>query len=153
ETAVYSYDAAGNLLSISRRSTATVSIIEFTPNSGPAGTQVTIYGTSFSTTPSSNTVSFNGAAATVTSATSTQLTATVPAGASTGPITVSAPGGSAVSATSFVVTGSTSAPSIISFNPTVGTSGTAINITGSNFATIPADNRTILNATYADVSS
>src|SRR6185436_243669 len=67
ETAVYSYDAAGNLLSISRRSTATVSIIEFTPNSGPAGTQVTIYGTSFSTTPSSNTVSFNGAAATVTS--------------------------------------------------------------------------------------
>src|SRR6185503_6681951 len=105
ETAVYSYDAAGNLLSISRRSTATVSIIEFTPNSGPAGTQVTIYGTSFSTTPSSNTVSFNGAAATVTSATSTQLTATVPAGASTGPITVSAPGGSAVSATSFVVTG------------------------------------------------
>ena len=153
ETATYTYDAAGNLLSISRRSTATVSIIEFTPNSGPAGTQVTIYGTSFSTTASSNTVSFNGAVATVTSATTTQLTAIVPAGAATGPITVSAPGGSAVSATSFVVTGSTSAPSITSFNPTIGTPGTAVTISGINFETVPADNRTIFNATYADVSS
>lgn len=45
EAAVYSYDAVGNLLSISRYSSSLASIIEFTPNSGPIGTTVTIYGT------------------------------------------------------------------------------------------------------------
>src|SRR5437870_5825383 len=50
-TAVYSYDPVGNLLSISQYPSSTVSIISFTPSSGPTGTTVTIYGTGFSTTP------------------------------------------------------------------------------------------------------
>jgi YD repeat-containing protein len=83
-SAVYSYDAVGNLLSIVRRGSSDVSIIEFTPNSGPVGTLVTIYGTGFSATPNQNTLTFNGSSATVLSATATRLTATVPAGATTG---------------------------------------------------------------------
>ncbi len=43
DTAVYNYDAVGNLLSISRQSSSVVSIIEFTPDSGPVGTAVTIF--------------------------------------------------------------------------------------------------------------
>jgi YD repeat-containing protein len=50
DTAVYNYDAVGNLLSISRQATSVVSIIDFSPKLGPVGTNVTIYGTGFSAT-------------------------------------------------------------------------------------------------------
>ena len=66
-SAVYVYDAVGNLTSIGRYTSGTVSILEFTPCNGPNGTTVTIYGTGFGSTPSQNTVTFNGVAATVTS--------------------------------------------------------------------------------------
>src|SRR5215208_500705 len=52
DTARYSYDAVGNVLSISRHSSSTLTLINFTPTSGPIGASVTIYGTAFSTTPS-----------------------------------------------------------------------------------------------------
>jgi YD repeat-containing protein len=68
-SAVYVYDAVGNLTAIGRYTSGTVSILEFTPSDGPNGTTVTIYGTGFSSTPSQNTVTFNGVAATVTSST------------------------------------------------------------------------------------
>ena len=42
EAAVYTYDAAGNIVSITRQLSTTVSIIEFTPGQGAAGTSVTI---------------------------------------------------------------------------------------------------------------
>src|SRR5690349_1206401 len=56
EVATYSYDSVGNLLLISRGNAALVSVIEFTPNNGAVGTEVTIFGTAFSTTPANNTV-------------------------------------------------------------------------------------------------
>ncbi|MBB3057753.1 photosystem II stability/assembly factor-like uncharacterized protein [Mucilaginibacter gotjawali] len=64
------------------------SVISFTPATGIAGTQVTITGTNFDTEPAKNVVYFGGAKATVTSASATQLVATVPAGATYQPITV-----------------------------------------------------------------
>ncbi len=63
-------------------------IITFAPISGPAGSSVTITGTNFNTTPANNVVVFGATRATVTAATSTQLTVTVPAGATYAPITV-----------------------------------------------------------------
>jgi YD repeat-containing protein len=54
--AEYSYDAVGNILSISNFTSTQVSIIDFSPESDPVGTVVTINGTGFSTTPSQNTV-------------------------------------------------------------------------------------------------
>ena len=65
-----------------------LSISSISPTSGKVGDSITITGTSFDTTPSNNTVYFGATKATVTSASATSLTATVPTGASFGPITV-----------------------------------------------------------------
>jgi YD repeat-containing protein len=59
-TAIYNYDAVGNLLSITNQASSVLALIDFTPKSGPVGTTVTLYGTAFSATPASNTVEFNG---------------------------------------------------------------------------------------------
>jgi|GEM_PF-6630013 len=74
-------------------------IIAFNPTSGPVGTIVTITGSNFTGT----TVKFNGVNAIFTVDSPTQITATVPSGATTGPISVTTPGGTAVSATNFTV--------------------------------------------------
>jgi len=153
DAVTYNYDAVGNLLSISRNSAAAVSIISFTPKSGPVGASVTINGTAFSTTVSQNTVSFNGTAATVTSATPTQIVAAVPTGATTGAITVTAPAGSATSSGSFTVTASSGLPAITGFTPTIGTPGTAVTVNGTNFDLNPVNDRTKFNDTLATVGS
>jgi YD repeat-containing protein len=100
DAAVYHYDAVGNLLSITRSTSTQVSVIEFTPNAGPIGQSVTIYGTGFSASAGQNTVSFNGTTASISSASTTTLIVTVPSGATTGTIAVTSPNGSANSATS-----------------------------------------------------
>src|SRR5712691_12210174 len=88
--ATYNYDAVGNLLSITRSTTSPsgLTIFSFSPAQGGVGQTVTIQGQNFSATPSANTVQFNGTAATVTAATTNQLTTTLPAGATTGHISV-----------------------------------------------------------------
>jgi hypothetical protein len=76
-------------------------VTSFTPLTGPVGTNVTITGTDFT---AGSTVSFNGTAATViTFNSATSLTATVPVGTTTGPITVATAYGSSTSTASFVV--------------------------------------------------
>ncbi|MFD0895984.1 DNA/RNA non-specific endonuclease [Luteolibacter ambystomatis] len=79
----------------------TTSISSFTPSSGPVGTSVTISGAGFT---SASAVSFNGTAASFTVNSSSQITTTVPSGATSGTISVTAPGGVATSASSFTVT-------------------------------------------------
>jgi len=79
-------------------------ITDFTPKSGPEGTEVTITGTNFSTTKADNVVKVRNTVATVSSASATQLKVTVPAGAQTGKITVAVDGETAASATDFTVT-------------------------------------------------
>ena len=153
DTAVYHYDAVGNLTSISRQSSALVSVIDFNPSSGPVESTVTIYGTGFSPTPSENTVTFNGTAASVSSASPTQLVATVPAGATTGTIGVTAPAGSASSSSPFTVTATSGAPTITSFTPTIATPGTAVSITGTNFEATPTNNRLRFNIVPAPITS
>jgi len=151
DSAVYHYDPVGNLLSITRAGPTDVSIIEFTPDAGPTGATVTIYGTGFSATAAQNAVSFNGTAATVVSAMPAELVVTVPTGATTGPISVTSPNGSANSGSNFVV-GSPGAPSIVSFTPAAGVAGTTVDITGTNFDAVLANNRTRFNVTRAGVS-
>jgi surface protein len=79
-------------------------IANFTPDSGPVGTEITITGTNFSTTVASNTVKIGTATATVTTATATQLKATVPTGATTAKVTVTVDGKTATSTKDFTVT-------------------------------------------------
>jgi hypothetical protein len=76
-------------------------ITGFTPNNGPAGTSITISGTGFNNV---TMVKFNGTIASFTRNSSTQITATVPSGAITGPISVTTPGGTDTSPTNYTVT-------------------------------------------------
>jgi len=100
--------SAGGALSVSGTiyscSSTGPQVGSFSPAAGIAGTQVTISGESFYSDPASNLVLFNGTPATVLSAGNNQLTVTVPTGATTGKITVSNPGGVAVSTVPFAVT-------------------------------------------------
>lgn len=99
----------------------------FTPASGGAGTAVTISGSNLK---GATQVAFNGASA-IFKFSGMKIIATVPANASTGPISVTAPGGVAVSGNSFTLVG---VPTISGFSPPNGPAGTQVTVTGTNFA-------------------
>jgi YD repeat-containing protein len=151
DAAQYTYDALGNVLSITRATSGQPSLFTFTPKSGPVGTQVTISGANFSSDPAQDAVSFNGTAATITSASPTQLVVTVPTGAATGAITVTSLSASVTSASPFTVTSSSGKPRIDSFTPLMAAPGTAVTITGANFDPAPPNDRLIMNVTPAGV--
>jgi len=145
----YTYDAVGNILSITR-STApaagTLAIFDFTPQTGGVGQTVTIQGQGFGATPGSNTVQFNGATATVVSASTSTLVVTVPIGATTGPISVTVGTATATSSNNFTFI---PVPSILSVKPKVLVSSstatvvpnfqvTGANLTGATFSFAPA---------------
>jgi RHS Repeat./IPT/TIG domain. len=133
----YNYDAVGNILSIDRPTSGSVSILRFTPISGVVGTTVTISGIGFSPDLAVNEVYFNGTRATVTASGATQITVLVPSGATTGSISVTVPGGSGTSSASFTVNADSGAPTIASFSPTSGVVGTVVTINGTHFDTNP----------------
>jgi IPT/TIG domain-containing protein len=99
-------------------------ITSFTPTSGPVGTSVTLTGTGFTGVSG---VSFNGTAATTfTVSSDTQMSATVPAGATTGKISVTNTAGTGTSATSYTVTFSISG----TISPASSGSGAAVTLSG-----------------------
>ena len=100
-------------------------ITGFSPAQGPVGTQVIISGSGFT---GATAVKFNGTSATFTVNSDTQITATVPTGATTGPITVTGPGCTGTSTTNFTVTAL-----ITGFSPPKGPVGTQVIISGSGF--------------------
>ncbi len=102
-------------------------VASFTPESGSAGTSVTLIGSGFT---GATAVAFNGAAATFRVDSDTQLTATVPLAATTGTIAVTTPDGTGTSARSFTVI---LLPSIESFTPISGAVGTVVTLTGAKF--------------------
>ncbi len=79
-------------------------ITSFSPSSGAAGTSVVINGANFSTTPANNIVYFGATKATVTAATTTQLTVTAPTGSSYQPISVLVNGVLAYASKPFLMT-------------------------------------------------
>ena len=98
-----------------------------------AGATVTITGENLL---DASAVSFAGTpAASYDAESPTQITATVPRGASSGPISVTTPGGSATSAESFTFTAPTYAPEVTAISPSEGPAagGTAVVITGRHF--------------------
>ena len=103
-------------------------ITSFTPASGLVATAVTITGTHFT---GATIVAFNGTPAGFTIDSDTQIQTTVPAGATTGKISVTNADGSGLSATDFTVI--SLAPVITSFTPSGGLAATAVTITGSKF--------------------
>src|SRR5918994_293961 len=84
---------------------AAPTISSFSPASGPVGSSVTIHGQNFSgNDPNVTSVTFNGTSATFSIDNAQKITATVPSGATTGPIAVTSPDGTATSSTNFTVT-------------------------------------------------
>ncbi|WP_035560612.1 IPT/TIG domain-containing protein [Hymenobacter sp. IS2118] len=107
-------------------------ISSFTPTSGTSGTSVSITGRYFTTITS---VTFNGVAATSFAVnSSTLMKATVPAGATTGPISVTNANGTGTSATNFVLP----PPTVSSFTPSSGVVGSSVVITGTSFFQVSA---------------
>jgi YD repeat-containing protein len=108
EAVVYEYDAAGNITSIQRLAADSLSILSFSPHEGLPGDQVVFTGTGFGGV---NSVSFNGAAASVFTVTPSRVVATVPAAATTGLVTITTPAGAVSTATPFTVAGMRITPS------------------------------------------
>lgn len=127
------YDPAGNITQIRRQSATGLAVTGFDPANGAVGSVVTVFGTGFGTTPASNTVRFNGIAAAVSAADSGSLSVTVPAGTTTGRISVTVGAAAAVSAQDFqvVVPG---APVVTAFSPAIASPNEAVTVSGSNFA-------------------
>jgi len=107
--ATYSYDAVGNILRVERfdvsGAAGAVAISFFTPAAGPIGTTVQFLGRGFGATIAETSVFFDGHAAQIVAAAPNRLTAKVPPDATTGPLSVAAPRGSARSDRVFRVLG------------------------------------------------
>jgi YD repeat-containing protein len=91
----YQYDRVGNITAIVRSSISAVAVFGYSPDHAVFGTQVTIFGNNFSTTPSQNTVKFGTASASVVSSTATTIVATVPTIIGPAGVTVTCPAGTA----------------------------------------------------------
>ncbi len=101
-------------------------VTSFSPGSGPVGTVVTIQGQALTGVSG---VAFNGTQASFTVVSATQLKATVPAGATTGPISVTSPTGSTATTAAFKVT-----PKITGLSAPSGLVGDAVTVTGTSLA-------------------
>jgi PKD repeat protein len=108
---------------------ATPTIRSFDPTSGPVGTSVTITGTDFT---GATAVAFDGTPAAFTVQSATSIVASVPSGATSGPISVTTPSGTGTSSSPFTVTVAP-APTIGSFTPGSGPVGTSVDILGASF--------------------
>lgn len=123
-------------------------ITSFEPVAGAVGESVTITGTNFSADLADNAVWINGLPTTVTAATETTITATVPENALTGAITVQVKGVGVTSATDFVVI-----IKVESFAPTSGDPGTEVTITGKGFSATAGENIVRFGAVKAEVTA
>src|SRR5205807_9211698 len=103
-------------------------ITELDPTRGATNTTVTIRGFNFTNTTS---VLFNNRTSVFTVTAPTQISATVPYGATNGPVTVVTTAGTAVSTNDFAVIGP--APVIDEISPGAGAPGTSVTIYGLNF--------------------
>jgi YD repeat-containing protein len=154
ETALYGWDAAGNLLTVTRKSSSKLAIIQLEPTKGAAGEAIHIWGTGFSTTASNDTVKFHGTAATVSTATANTLAVKVPSGATTGTVTVQTPTeGPVTSSQSFTVGSVPGAPTITSLSTSVAAAGTTVTLSGTNFETTASNDLVRVNETLAEVVS
>ena len=122
-------------------------ITGFAPISGPVGTSVTINGTNFT---GATAVMFNAASASFTVTSATEIQATVLAGATSGPLSVATPGGTATSSSAFTVV---SPPTITGFATTSGPVGTSVAINGTNFTAATAVTFNSVSASFTVTSA
>ncbi len=100
--------------------------------SGTVGSSVVIQGANFGATQGTSVVSFNGTVAQVISWSSQNITASVPTGAQSGPVSVTVSG---IRSNSIPFSVTTTAPRITSLSPASGRGGTQVTLQGANFGT------------------
>ncbi|XUP33179.1 IPT/TIG domain-containing protein [Xanthomonas axonopodis pv. vasculorum] len=152
-SARYIYDSIGNLLTVDRFAAGQLAIFTFSPGRGAPGTTVKIKGQGFSTTAAQNTVKFNGVVATTVASTVNEITATVPAGATTGPVSVAVGTAVAASSFNFVVDAAAAAPAITSVAPTLVAVGEQVTIAGKQLLPVVGQTLTLLNGRAVATSS
>jgi hypothetical protein len=137
--------------------TPTLSITQVSPSSGPVGTAVTISGIGFAP---GSVVKFDGTpAATVRYVSSGEVDATVPADATSGPVTLSTAVRTVRARSSYTVTAHI-APTVASFTPISGITGSLVTITGTSvsgagrvtFGGVPAPEFTVVSPTTLRVN-
>ncbi|MFZ4261780.1 IPT/TIG domain-containing protein [Sphingobacterium sp. HJSM2_6] len=131
---------------INGETTIKLSVEEYFPNSGKAGTLVTIKGAGFSTRLEDNIVEFSGVAAEVFSAQSTELVVLAPKAANTGQLTVKNG-----SQTIDVGTYTYQSLSLKKIYPTNGPAGSNIRISGEGFSSLNQPAKVIINDSVAKV--
>ena len=105
----------------------------FTPVSGPVGTTVVISGSGLG---GASSVGFGGASAVFVVNSATQITVTVPSNAVSGRVSVTTPGGTALSSAGFTVTVAPPRPAISALAPAGGRRGATVTLTGAGFGTL-----------------
>lgn len=148
----FDWDAVGNMLSIERWQTSELKIVQLTPQAGKVGAEVSIEGTGFDADRQDNTVEFDGEEATVVDASETELVVEVPAGATSGPVTVEVSPDTAASPDPFDVI-DVAEPSISTVSPTILAQGDVATLTGTNFEASKPANSVTVNRTRAAVTA
>ncbi|MCL4179797.1 MAG: IPT/TIG domain-containing protein [Verrucomicrobia bacterium] len=105
-------------------------LTSITPAAGVVGAPIELAGTNFM---DASLVLFNGLNAGFEVTASNRIATSVPADASSGPITVATPGGVIISTNNFKVL-----PRILSFTPALGPAGTAVTLLGTTFTNVTA---------------
>jgi len=121
------------------------------PSLGGVGTTVTIAGSNFGATQGTSTITFNGAAATVTSWSNSQIVATVPAAvlSGTGPVSVTVNSIASVPVQSFTAI----KPVISGLAPPAAPIGGTITLSGSGFGTSSSGSQVLFNGIAATVTA
>src|SRR5215469_10812632 len=127
----------------------TPSISSLSVTSGMVGAAVTITGTNFGSTQGSGAVKFNGTTATVTNWSATSIAATVPSGATTGPVVVNTSG----VLTNGIVFTVLATPNITGLSPASGAIGESVTIMGTGFEPTQGSSTVTLNGTAVPVTS
>ncbi|WP_291986307.1 IPT/TIG domain-containing protein [Luteitalea sp.] len=120
-------------------------LTSLTPSTGAVGTVVTLTGTNFGATPSTSVVSFNGTVATPTAWSATSITAPVPVGAASGPVTVTVSGQTSNGLAFTVIP----PPTLTSLTPSTGAVGTVVTLTGTDFGAAQGASVVAFNGTVA----
>jgi IPT/TIG domain len=120
-------------------------VTSFSPGSGAAGDSATIAGSGFTDV---SAVKFNGvAAAGFTADSDHQITATVPAAATIGKLSVTTAGGTATSLTNFTVV-----PTITGFSPGAAAAGSPVTVDGTGFGGVTSVKVNGVSAGFATLS-
>jgi hypothetical protein len=146
--------ASATDFTIASPGTCAPTITSFTPTCGPVGTSVSITGTNLlDASDSAGAVTFNTTAALAASVVSaTQITASVPSGATTGKVKVDTGVAPVATSTADFIVAATCA-TITSFTPTSGPVGTVVTIIGTGFTGATAVSFNNVAATSFTVNS